>query len=153
MIGQIAAADTYCMNFLYVFGYGHKARDGTERLAEIVGVKAGYDNPDALVREFLYGFDEGIVEKLGFVYAYDLDVRLQKGDHARRGLYRGAGDAVEVVRDDVEVGVTLIHRRLENSDFLLGELGPFEPADKFLRLSREHRAANYLDASSFFCIF
>ena len=54
---------------------------------------------------------------------------------------------------DIEVRITLIDGRLENLDFLLGELGAFEPADQFFRLARKHGAADYLDAARFFGIF
>ena len=40
-----------------------------------------------------------------------------------------------VVGNDVEIGITLVNRRLESRNFLLGKLGSFEPSDEFFGLS------------------
>ena len=58
-----------------------------------------------------------------------------------------------VVRDHVQVRIALVDGGLESGDLLLGELGPFESTDQFLRLAGEHRAADDLDAARFFCVF
>ena len=140
------------MDFLDVVRDGQQARHGAEGLAQVVGVQSGDDDADAPVREFLDDTDDAFVEELGLVDADDLHVRFDL-EHAGRRLDGSAGNAVGVVGDDVQVRIPLVHGGLESGDLLLGELGALEPADEFLRLSREHRAADEFDAARFFCVF
>ena len=152
VVGEVAAADADGVDFLDIFGDGHQTGHRAEGLPEKVGVQAGDDDADAAVGERLGDFNDAFVKKLGFVDTDDLHVG---GDvqHPGRRLDRGARDGRGVMGYDIEVRITLIDGRLENLDFLLGELGAFEPADQFFRLAGEHGAADDFDAARFFCVF
>ena len=151
-VGEGAAADADGMDLLDVVGDGEESRHGPEGLAQVVGVQAGDDDADAAVGQFLDHADDAVVKELCLVDAYDLDVRVDL-EHPGRGLDGGAGNAVGIVGDDIQVRVALVHRGLERGDSLLGELGALEPPDEFFRLPREHRAADEFDAARFFCVF
>ena len=152
MVGEGAAADADGVDLLDVFRDGQKTGNRTERLAEIIGVEPGADDADAAVGQCLGYLDQALIKELGLIDAYDLDIVVNL-EHPGRRLDGRAGNAVRIVGDDIEVRVTFVNGRLEGGDFLLGELGAFKPADQFLGLPREHRAADYLDTARFFCIF
>ena len=151
MVREGAAADADGVHFLHVLGDRHQARHGPERLAEEVGVEAGHDDAYAAVGQRLAHVDERVVEELGLVHADDLHVR---GDleHVGGVADGGGGDLMEVVGDDFDVGVALVHAGLEDGYFLVGELGAAQAPDEFFGLAGEHRAADDFDAAGFFVI-
>ena len=102
MVGQGTAADAYCVYLLDVFRNCHEAGHGAERFSQVVRIQAGDDHADALVGQGLADLDDAVVEELGFVDANHLDIVLYL-EHAGRALDGGAGNAVGVVRDHVQV--------------------------------------------------
>ena len=56
---------------------------------------------------------------------------------------------MEIVGDYFHVGISVVYGRLEDGDFLVGELGAAEPADELFGLAGEHGAADDLDAAGF----
>jgi hypothetical protein len=62
------------MYFCDLVGYCHERRHGTERLASEIHVKAGYDDACAAACQFIAYLDKFIVEELGLVNAYDIDI-------------------------------------------------------------------------------
>ena len=95
-----AAADADGMDLLDILGNGEKSRNRAERLPEVVGIETGDYDPDPAVGEFLADFDEGFIEELGLVNAYDFHVGSNL-EHTGRCFYRSARDAVGIVRDYV----------------------------------------------------
>jgi len=59
-----------------------------------------------------------------------------------------AQDSLPTVGHNVIVVKTIINARLENLNFLPGNLGTAQTADKLLTLAREHTSADYLDPAS-----
>ena len=152
VVGEVAAADTDRVDFLDIFRNGHETRYGTERLAEIVGVESGDDDTNAAVGERLADLNEAFIEKLRFIDADDLHVR-RDVQHPGGRPDRRTGNGRGVMGNDIQVGVTFVDGRLENLDFLFGELGAFETTDQFLGLAGEHGTADDFDAARFFGIF
>ena len=137
VVGELAAFDADGMDLLDILGDGHQERHRAERLAEIVGVKAGDDDAHALVGKCLDDLDDAEVEELGLVDADDLDI-IRDGEHLDRSVDRCGGHTVKVVRHDLDVRIAVIYRRLEDGNLLVGKLGSSEPSQEFLCLTREH---------------
>ena len=137
VVCEVAAADADGVHFLDVLGYCHQGRHRAERLALEIGVQAGYDDPLSLVGKGLDHFDQVLSEKLGLVNAYHLGV-IRGSQHVLRILCRPARYAVEVMGNHIHIGVSRIHGRLEDLNFLIGELGSLESPDEFFGLAGKH---------------
>ena len=152
VIGELAAFDADGVDLLDVLGDGHQERHRAERLAEVVGVKAGDDDAHAFIGKGLDDLDDAEIEELGLVDADHLDI-VRDGEHLQRRIDRSGRDPVKVMGHDLNVRIAVIYRGLEDGDFLMGELCPLETADEFLCLSGEHGAADDLHAAGFYVVF
>lgn len=137
VVGEIAALDANGVDLLDVLGDGHQARHRAERMAEEVGVEAGDDDSEALVGQYLDYLDDRVAEKLRLIDADHLDVIIDLQHPGGIGD-RCGGQAMQIVRDDIDVRVADVDGRLEDGYLLIGELGSFETAYKLLRLTGEH---------------
>ena len=71
------------MYFCDIFGYGHERRHGAERLAGIIHIEPGAYNPYPVICKSGADFDYVFVEKLHFVYSYDIYIAGQKQNALR----------------------------------------------------------------------
>ena len=137
------------MDFLDIFCYGHQAGHGAERLSLVVCIQTGDDDADATVGQLLAYANYAVVKELGFINAHHFYVRIYL-EHTGGRLDGGAGNAVVIMGNHVQVREALVYRGLEGGNLLLGKLRPFEPSDELLRFAGEHGAANYLNTAGFF---
>ena len=72
--GRVTAADTYCMDFVYMLCHSHKGRHRTERLSEVVHVKPCCYYADTLGCKDVAYVHDSFVKKLGFVYTDYIDL-------------------------------------------------------------------------------
>ena len=74
MVGRATAFYADGVYLLDVFRDGHKCRHRTERLAEEVCIETCNDDSDAPVCQCLYYFNDGVIEELCFIDAYNFHI-------------------------------------------------------------------------------
>ncbi len=134
-----------CGKFGDAFGNREKARHWSEWLTTEVEIEAGYDNAYAAISEFLSDVDDGFVEELGFVDAYDAGVVFDMVEDFASRLDGARQDLVGIVALHVLGAITVINRGLKDLNLLASNLSALQTADEFLRLTAEHASANDLD--------
>lgn len=95
-------------------------------------------HPHSPVGKTLAHLHKAFVEELRLVYTYNL--------HSFRDFvqdFEGAGygyglDLMQIVRNDLDIGVSLVYGRLEDGYSEVGILGATYPAYQFLGLAGEH---------------
>jgi len=140
-IGQRATLHADGMDLGDVVGNGAERRHGAEGLSPEVHVQSGNDDAHPAVGQFVTDADQTLVEELGFVDTYHVDVGTEQQDAGRRVEWGGV-DGVVVVAHHLLVAVAGVDGRLEDFYLLLGKLRTAQTADEFFGLSREHGTAD-----------
>ena len=129
-----------------IVGNGAERRHRPEGYAFVVHIQTGNDNTDTAVGQFVADADQAVVEELGLVDAYYVDIAGQQQDAGRRVEW-GRGYGVVVVADDLFVTIACIDGWLEDFHLLLGKLGTAQTANQLFGLAGEHGAAYYFYSS------
>ena len=145
-VGQVSALDADGVNLGDVVGDGTEGGHGTEGDASEVHVEAGDDDADTTVGQLVADVGQSGVQELGFVDADNVDVAAEQEDAGRRVDGRRK-DVVLVVTDDILFRVSDVDGRFEDFYFLTGKFGTAQSPYEFFGLTREHGAADDLDAA------
>ena len=100
VVGDVAALDADGVHLGYVVGDGEQGGHRAEGDAAEVHVQPGYDDACTVVGKLAAYFYDAVVEELGFVYSYDIDVACHE-QYAVGVVYRCRVYGVAVVRYDV----------------------------------------------------
>ena len=144
-----AGLDAHGVEFRDLFRQRQQAGHGAKRPPLVVEVQAGDDDADASVGQRVAHVGQAVVEELGFVHAHDghgragIDV-LQQGLAAG---HHGGRHRVAVVAHHFLVRVPRVGGGLEQFKRKVGDLGPPNAAEQFLRLARKHGSTDNFKSS------
>ena len=74
MVCKVAAFHTDGVDFLNLFRNGHKGRHRAEGIAKVIHIKARHYHAHSPVGKGLDHLHQGVVKKLGLVYAHYADI-------------------------------------------------------------------------------
>jgi hypothetical protein len=145
VICGITTAHTYGERLRDELGHGEKLGHGLERLAQVILIQTGHDDPFAHVGELVANINEMRIEELTFVDSNDFGSVVDFFQYLLRGAYDLGLDAHVAVGDDMIVAVATVDLRLEDLYTLAGDLSSTKAADHFFALAAEHASGNDFD--------
>lgn len=142
--GEVAAVLTNGVYLGDVLCHGKQVRHWPERPPLEVHVQPSDDDPLACQCQLLANLRQLFIKELSFVNSNHIDA-FREVEHALGAVNGRRQNEVFIVRNDLHFIISGIYFRFENLDFLVGNLCPFQPADKLLRFAGEHAPANDLN--------
>lgn len=149
--GEVAAMIADGVELGDIFGYSQKVGHGTKGSAAEVHIETGDDHPVASEGEFFADFPEGLVKKLGFIDADDIDIGSNVKDFSWK-LNSSGRDRPGVMTDDFVLAIAGVPGRFVDFNRLFCNPDALESPDQFFGLAGKHRSADHFNPAPALCV-
>ena len=148
-IGGVAANHADGQLLGHELGGAEDGRHGAERLASIVEIQTGHDDPFTQVGQLDDHRQQVRAEELTFVDGHQLGAVIELIQYFLSTGHGRSRQALLAVRNDAGFVVPGIGAVLEDLHAPTGDLGPADPLDQFFAFAAEHGAADHFDPTCF----